>query len=113
MNNPSLNHLAIIMDGNARWAKSKGLPQLAGHKKGVEILKNILEATIKLEIPHLTLYSFSTENWKRGTEEVNYLLGLLSTYLKKEIHNLNKNEVNVFSNFRFFFGDFPLKKRNM
>ncbi|MDO8526708.1 MAG: polyprenyl diphosphate synthase [Deltaproteobacteria bacterium] len=75
-------HIAIIMDGNGRWAKSKGLPRLEGHRVGVEIAEEMITAVHELQIPFLTLYAFSEENWNRPTEEVDTLMGLLEIFLK-------------------------------
>jgi undecaprenyl diphosphate synthase len=91
----NLNHLAIILDGNARWAKNKSLPQFFGHQKGVKNIEKILTASIELGIKHLSLFCFSTENWKRSAEEVHYLLDLLKIYLDKEVHNLHKNNIKL------------------
>ena len=72
----TLNHLAIIMDGNGRWAKQNKLPRTAGHYKGVEVLRNITIYANRLGIKCLTVYAFSTENWKRSADEVNYIMSL-------------------------------------
>ena len=88
-------HIAIIMDGNGRWAKSKFLPRTAGHKAGVETIRKVLKECQKLGIKHLTLYAFSTENWKRPKLEVDTLMNLLSTYLKNEIKELHKHNVKI------------------
>lgn len=74
-------HIAIIMDGNGRWAKSRFLPRTAGHKAGVEAIREVIKECQRLEVKHLTLYAFSTENWKRAKEEVGALMLLLQTYL--------------------------------
>ncbi len=89
------NHIAIIMDGNGRWAKSKFLPRNAGHKAGVESIREVATEAAKLGVKHLTLYAFSTENWKRPKLEIDALMLLLSTYLKNEIAQLHKNNVKV------------------
>ena len=78
------NHLAIIMDGNARWAKSRGLPIQIGHKNGAKNLKKIAENCIDLGVKILSVYAFSTENWDRPKQEVDYLLKLLEDYLDQE-----------------------------
>ncbi|WP_408625497.1 isoprenyl transferase [Crassaminicella thermophila] len=88
-------HIAIIMDGNGRWAKKRGLPRTAGHKAGVEALREIIKVSSELGIQFLTLYAFSTENWKRPTEEVSALMQLLIYYLRKEISELHKNNVKI------------------
>lgn len=87
------NHVAIIMDGNGRWAKSRNLPRTMGHKAGVETIRRIIKEADRLGIKYITLYAFSTENWKRPETEVNALMNLLVQYLKDEIKNLNKNGV--------------------
>lgn len=88
-------HIAIIMDGNGRWAKSKGLPRIAGHRAGVESVRVIVEAAAEIGVKHLTLYTFSTENWKRPKEEVSTLMTLLVRTLRKEINELHKNNVRL------------------
>lgn len=89
------NHIAIIMDGNGRWAKSKFMPRTYGHKVGVETIRKIVKECSRLGVKYLTLYAFSTENWKRPQEEVSALMGLLVTYLKKELDELHKNNVKI------------------
>lgn len=93
MNN--LNHLAIIMDGNGRWAKQNMLPRSAGHYKGVEVLRNITIYANKLGIKCLTVYAFSTENWKRSLEEVNYIMSLPKIFFSKYIKELMDNNVRI------------------
>ena len=93
MNN--LDHIAIIMDGNGRWAKQKGLPRTAGHKKGVEKVREIALYANKLGIKCLTLYAFSTENWKRPQKEVNYLMSLPKVFFKSYLKELMANNVKV------------------
>ena len=88
-------HLAIIMDGNGRWAQAKGLPRLAGHKAGVEPVREMVKACSELKIPVLTLYAFSTENWARPQDEVTDLMGLLSFALRREAEMLHKNHVRL------------------
>lgn len=78
-------HVAIIMDGNGRWAKTKNLPRIEGHVTGIESVRDIVTATRELGIPYLTLYAFSKENWVRPREEVQKLMGLLGVYLDKEL----------------------------
>ena len=90
-----LNHLAIIMDGNSRWAASKGLPRAAGHKSGAENAKETTKSAIKLGIKYLTLYTFSSENWKRGEEEVSTLMGLLKLYLERDANELIENGIKL------------------
>jgi len=88
-------HIAIIMDGNGRWAKKRGLPRIMGHKEGIKAVKRVVKAARKYGIKYLTLYSFSTENWKRPEEEVNFLFHLMEERLKVEGKNLHKNNVKV------------------
>ena len=88
-------HVAIIMDGNGRWAESRGLPRAAGHRQGMETLKEIVEACLDFGIAILTVFAFSTENWKRPREEVDILMGLLVEYLEKEIGELHRQGVRV------------------
>ena len=87
------NHIAIIMDGNGRWANKKKLPRIAGHKRGVKSVRNITEICGELGVKYLTLYTFSEENWNRPQMEVSALMKLLVSSLKKEVENLNKNNV--------------------
>ena len=87
------NHIAIIMDGNGRWAKEKGLPRLAGHKEGINSVRDITRICGKIGVNYLTLYTFSTENWNRPKKEVNALMGLLLSTIKKEVRELHKNNV--------------------
>ncbi len=86
-------HIAVIMDGNGRWAKKRLLPRSFGHKAGVETIREIVKESSALGIQYLTLYAFSTENWKRPKDEVNALMNLLVEYLKKEVNELHKNNV--------------------
>ena len=87
----SLKHIAIIMDGNRRWAKVKGLPSAMGHKKGVDALKNIMRACDDFGVKYLTVYAFSTENWNRKPDEVNFLMDLLGQTLKNELKEMHEN----------------------
>ena len=93
MNFPS--HVAIIMDGNGRWGIKKKNSRNFGHKKGIEVVKNIINAAIKKKINYLTLYTFSTENWKRPNQEIKFLINLLETYIKKELINLINNNIRL------------------
>ncbi len=88
-------HIAIIMDGNGRWAKSRMMPRTYGHKAGVETIRKVVEESQRLGIKYITLYAFSTENWKRPKEEVSALMKLLFTYLRKELAELDKNDVKI------------------
>jgi undecaprenyl diphosphate synthase len=88
-------HIAIIMDGNGRWAKKRGLPRVAGHRKGVETVREIVEACAEIGIKYLTLYTFSTENWKRPKDEVSTLMRLLLKSLKDRLDELNKNNIKL------------------
>jgi undecaprenyl diphosphate synthase len=88
-------HVAIIMDGNGRWAAARRLPRIAGHKKGADAVRACVQACGELGIQYLTLYAFSSENWKRPLEEVDDLMGLLRHYLKSEISALNANNVRL------------------
>ena len=89
------NHIAIILDGNGRWAKSKGMPRNYGHVKGCENLEDICEVAKELGVKYLTVYAFSTENWKRSKEEVEGLMKLFRNYLKKCIKISKKNNMKV------------------
>ena len=88
-------HIAIIMDGNGRWAKARGLPRAAGHERGVEALRRTVEAAGEIGVRYLTVYSFSTENWRRPAAEVNALFGLLRTFIKKDLGRLKKEGVKI------------------
>lgn len=88
-------HLAIIMDGNGRWAKERGLPRNAGHKEGVKAVKRVISNCIDLNIPILTLFAFSTENWKRPKNEVFYLIKLFKKAINREKENLIKNNIRI------------------
>lgn len=88
-------HVAIIMDGNGRWAKARGLPRIAGHRRGADAVRRTIVAAAELGIRYLTLYGFSSENWKRPAEEVDDLMGLLRHYLRGEIAELHRNGIRV------------------
>lgn len=88
-------HIAIIMDGNGRWAKKRGLPRTMGHRAGVETIRNIVKACSNIGVKYLTLYAFSTENWKRPSDEVSALMSLLVEFLRKEVDELNRNNVVI------------------
>ena len=88
-------HIAVIMDGNARWAKNKNLPVAMGHKAGSKAIKTLVKAAAEFGVKYLTIYAFSTENWQRPKEEVGYLMFLLKEYLAKEIKELIENGVRI------------------
>lgn len=88
-------HIAIIMDGNGRWAKQRGLPRVAGHKRGVDTVKVIVEACAELGVKYLTLYTFSTENWNRPKDEVSTLMKLLLKSLKDRVDELCENDIRL------------------
>lgn len=90
-----LRHIAIIMDGNRRWAKEKNLPSARGHKKGVDALKTVLKACHAFGVEYLTVYAFSTENWNRKPEEVDFLMDLLAHTLKNELNELHENDIVI------------------
>ncbi len=89
------DHIAIIMDGNGRWAKKRGLPRIEGHRAGADSVRAVLEYCARLQIPYLTLYAFSSENWKRPKDEVNGLWRILRTVIKKELPALKENGIAV------------------
>ncbi len=106
-----LRHVAIIMDGNRRWAKKKHMPTLLGHKKGVDALRNLVRYSQDVGLEALTVYAFSTENWQRGTEEVGYLMKLFLEALAGELEAMHQNNVRI-----RFIGDlsaFPETLRNL
>ena len=88
-------HVAIIMDGNGRWAKARGLPRSAGHKRGAESVRKSVKGAISSGVSYLTLFGFSSENWKRSPDEIHDLMGLLRLYLKSEIKDLHKEGVRL------------------
>ena len=93
-----LNHVAFIMDGNGRWGKKRNKGRNYGHIKGVDTLKKIVKSSIKIKIPIITFYVFSSENWKRPKKEVNFLFKLIKSYFSKEIENVKKQgiKINIF-----------------
>lgn len=93
--NNNLQHIAVIMDGNGRWAAKRGLPRNAGHKKGAEVVIETAKAVKELDVPYLTIYAFSTENWKRSKQEVDGLMNLLRQYLDSNFEELEKNDVRI------------------
>ena len=110
MKNSSINHLAIIMDGNGRWASQKNQQRVFGHEKGAQTAKKIIDDCVKRGIPHLTLYTFSKENWSRPKHEVDTLMILLSKMLKNETENMLRN--NIRFNIVGKIGDLPVKTRD-
>ena len=94
MRDPSL-HVGIILDGNGRWARARGLPRTAGHRRGAEVVKTILRGCPERGIRYLTIYAFSSENWKRPVGEVEDLMGLLHLYLRREVAELHSNGVRI------------------
>jgi len=88
-------HVAIIMDGNGRWAQEKGLPRTEGHRQGVKVVREIVEASVEIGVKYLTLYAFSTENWKRPQEEVSFLFELFVKAIEEYIPDLKKNSVKL------------------
>ena len=97
---PAPQHIAIIMDGNGRWAKQRGLPRTAGHAAGAETFRRIATHCGKLGVKYLTVYAFSTENWKRSQEEVAGIMKLMGKYLREGLRDMEKNRVRI-----RFFGD--------
>lgn len=92
---PVPQHIAVIMDGNGRWAKKRGLPRLAGHQAGTENLRRIIRACVELGVRYLTIYAFSTENWGRPREEVDGLLKILESVIERELNELHKEGVQL------------------
>ena len=97
MNSPSAlpQHIAIIMDGNRRWAKNRFMPAALGHAAGAKRVREIVKACAEAGVPYLSLFAFSTENWKRPEEEVSSLMGLFRTYLEREVASMNDNGVRL------------------
>ncbi|ODS00897.1 UDP pyrophosphate synthase [Methyloceanibacter methanicus] len=92
---PGPRHVAIIMDGNGRWAAERRLPRVEGHRRGVEAVRRTVEASKELGVTHLTLFSFSSENWSRPVEEINDLFGLLRRFIRRDLADLHKNGVRI------------------
>src|SRR5215210_5183386 len=88
-------HVAIIMDGNGRWAKAKGLPRAAGHRQGAEAARKVLRAAGEAGVECLTLYAFSSENWRRPADEISDLMGLLRFYISRELEALHREGVRL------------------
>lgn len=93
--NPQPKHIAIIMDGNRRWAKKRLLPAAVGHAAGARQVREVVKSCVELGVPNLSLFAFSTENWKRPPEEVSSLMSLFMTYLQKEVNSMNANGVRL------------------
>jgi undecaprenyl diphosphate synthase len=91
----ALQHVAIIMDGNCRWAKERGLPRSLGHRMGVQAVRRTVRAAIELGIPYLTLYSFSSENWSRPVSEINELMGLMKRFIRRDLAELHQHGVRI------------------
>jgi undecaprenyl diphosphate synthase len=92
---PGARHVAIIMDGNGRWAAERGLPRAEGHRQGVESVRRTVKAAIELGVTHLTLFSFSSENWSRPRQEIHDLFGLLRRFIRRDLADLHKNGVKI------------------
>lgn len=88
-------HVAIIMDGNGRWAKERGLPRAVGHSRGVEAVRRTISAAIELGIGYVTIYSFSSENWSRPADEINDLMGLIKRFIRRDLADLHRNGVAI------------------
>jgi undecaprenyl diphosphate synthase len=88
-------HVAVIMDGNGRWAKARNLPRIAGHRKGAEAVRELVRSCTELNIPFVTIYAFSSENWKRSPAEVSDLMSLLRLYLQRNVSDLHKEGVRI------------------
>lgn len=108
INDTNLKHIAIIMDGNRRWAKEKNLPTAMGHKKGVDALRNTLRACDALGIKYLTVYAFSTENWNRKQEEVDFLMNLVAITLTNELDEMHEENIQI-----HFIGDLTRLNSNL
>jgi undecaprenyl diphosphate synthase len=88
-------HVAVIMDGNGRWAKKRFMPRIMGHKRGVETVRELIKHCISQGVEYLTLFAFSSENWRRPPDEVKFLMGLFMEAIKKEVHNLHQNHIRL------------------
>ncbi len=88
-------HIAVIMDGNGRWARKRFLPRIAGHKRGVETVRDLVKYCVSLKVSYLTLFAFSSENWRRPSEEVSFLMGLFMDALKREVSKLHQNNIKL------------------
>src|SRR4029077_6362518 len=92
---PGPRHIAIIMDGNSRWAAERGLPRAEGHRQGVESVRRAVRASLDLGVTHLTLFSFSSENWSRPQQEIRDLFGLVRRFVRRDLADLHKNGVKI------------------
>ena len=90
-----INHIAIIMDGNGRWGRKKKKSRNFGHINGIRVIEKLVQDSIKIKVPILTFYTFSTENWRRPKKEINFLFNLIDQYFVKEINNLVKNNIKI------------------
>src|ERR1700756_2500294 len=88
-------HVAVIMDGNGRWAANRGLPRICGHRAGIQAVRRVVERAIARGIGQLTLYAFSSENWRRPTSEVQSIFGLLRMYLRTEVERLRQHDIRL------------------
>jgi undecaprenyl diphosphate synthase len=88
-------HIAVIMDGNGRWARKRFLPRVAGHKRGVETVRDVVKHCVKLDVKYLTLFAFSSENWRRPVDEVSFLMGLFMDALDREVSKLHQNNIKL------------------
>lgn len=88
-------HIAVIMDGNGRWARKRFLPRIAGHARGAEMVRDLVKCCSDIKVEYLTLFAFSSENWRRPAEEVSFLMGLFMSALKREVRNMNQNNVKL------------------
>lgn len=88
-------HIAVIMDGNGRWARKRFLPRIAGHKRGVDTVRDLVKSCAKLKVEYLTLFAFSSENWRRPADEVSFLMGLFMEALKREVVKLHQNNIKL------------------
>ncbi len=90
-----LQHVAVIMDGNGRWANRRGLPRTLGHREGVEAVRRTVRAAIEFDVPYLTIYSFSSENWNRPRDEIDYLMGLMKRFIRRDLAELHEQNVRI------------------
>ena len=92
-------HIAVIMDVNGSWARKRFLPRIAGHARGAEMVRDLVKYCSDIKVEYLTLFAFSSENWRRPAEEVSFLMGLFMSALKREVRNMNQNNVKLIENF--------------